>query len=76
MGGFSGWVLKQDTESVFSIAGRLKNLEAIMKFVQTRIPEVVLIEPDVFEDRARLFYGDVSQQKYHAAGIALSVCAR
>jgi dTDP-4-dehydrorhamnose 3,5-epimerase len=41
-----------------------------MKFVQTRIPEVVLIEPDVFEDERGFFMETYHQEKYLAAGIA------
>jgi len=43
-----------------------------MKFIRTQIPEVILIEPDVFEDARGFFMETYHEQKYRAAGIAYS----
>jgi dTDP-4-dehydrorhamnose 3,5-epimerase len=43
-----------------------------MKFIPTQIPEVILIEPDVFEDERGFFMETYHEQKYRAAGIAYS----
>lgn len=37
-----------------------------MKFIQTRIPDVVIIEPDVFEDDRGWFMESFNEQSFHA----------
>ncbi len=41
-----------------------------MRFVQTELPGVVVIEPDVYRDDRGFFLETYHQQKYAAAGIA------
>jgi len=43
-----------------------------MKFSPTRIPDVILIEPDVFEDERGFFMETYHEEKYRAAGIKAS----
>jgi dTDP-4-dehydrorhamnose 3,5-epimerase len=43
-----------------------------MKFIPTQIPEVILIEPDVFEDERGFFMETYHQEKYRAMGITYS----
>jgi dTDP-4-dehydrorhamnose 3,5-epimerase len=40
-----------------------------MKFTPTRIPEVILVEPDVFRDDRGYFFETHHQKKYAAGGI-------
>jgi dTDP-4-dehydrorhamnose 3,5-epimerase len=43
-----------------------------MKFTQTRIPDVVLIEPDVFGDHRGFFMETYQKERYFKAGIRYS----
>lgn len=40
-----------------------------MNFIQTQIPDVILIEPDVFEDGRGFFMETYHKEKFNAAGI-------
>jgi dTDP-4-dehydrorhamnose 3,5-epimerase len=43
-----------------------------MRFIQTQIPDVILIEPDVFEDKRGFFVETYHEKKFRAAGITYS----
>lgn len=40
-----------------------------MNFIRTEIPDLIIIEPDVFADDRGYFFESYSQQKFHAGGI-------
>ena len=40
-----------------------------MKFTPTQIPEIILIEPKVFEDKRGFFFESYQEQKFREAGI-------
>lgn len=44
-----------------------------MKFVQTRIPDVVIIEPSVFEDERGWFMESFNEQSFHAGLVNLGL---
>ncbi len=43
-----------------------------MKFTPTALPEVLLVEPDVFRDDRGFFFEAYQQKKFEAAGIAVN----
>jgi dTDP-4-dehydrorhamnose 3,5-epimerase len=43
-----------------------------MRFIQTQIPDVIIIEPDVFEDDRGFFMETYHEKKFRAAGIGYS----
>ena len=42
-----------------------------MKIIPSKIPEVLIIEPDIFEDQRGFFYENYNQKKYDNAGISV-----